>query len=108
MNRWVASSAPVERQRDGSRGVALQVDHVERELTDLDGVAVGQDAVRFDRQRVGVQLVRRGGHPGRLGHLGQRQPVVLVLVAGDDQCQLRREALDELEQDLGVVGGVDE
>jgi Putative antitoxin len=100
-NLWVS---PVEGQRDRPGSMALQMDHVKGQVTDFDGVAVGQDPVRFDRQRVGVQLMGGGGHPGRLGHLGKSQPVVLMLVAGDDQRQVWGVALDECEQNLGVLG----
>ena len=48
------------------------------------------------------------GAPVERGHVGQRQPVILVLVAGHDQGQRRSEPLDQLEQDRGIVGGVDE
>src|SRR5258708_1454494 len=41
----------IERQRDGSGGVTPEVDDVEGQLPDLDGVAIGQQSVRFDRQR---------------------------------------------------------
>src|ERR1700716_4286644 len=52
----------VERQGDGSGCVTLQMDDVERQLADLDGVTVGQVSVRLDRQRLGVELMRCGRH----------------------------------------------
>ncbi len=86
----------------------MQVDDVEGQLADLDGVAMGEDPVGLDRQRLGVELMRCGRCAGGLGHLFERLHMIEVLVAGDDQGQLRREPFDEFEQDLGVVGRVDE
>src|ERR1700733_8968951 len=45
-----AGGRAVERQCDGSRGVSAEMDDVERQVTDLDDVAAGQQAVRLDRQ----------------------------------------------------------
>jgi hypothetical protein len=67
---------------------AAQMDHVERQITDDDGVAAGQEPVRGDRQCVGVKLMDRGGRSGGLGNRLQRLPVVEVLMGGDDHLQL--------------------
>ena len=61
-----------------------------------------------DGQRFGVELVRGGRCAGGLDHLGERLPVVAVLVAGHDEGQRRGVPLDQVEQDGRVVGGVDE
>ena len=108
MNRCVRLVGAVQRERDGPGGVAPQMDDVEGQLTDRDGVAVGEDAIGRDRQRFGVELMRRGRHAGRLGHLVQRKPVVLVLVAGQDQREFRGVLLDQFQQDFGLIGRVDE
>src|SRR5689334_12436559 len=50
-------SGPVEGQRDRSWRMPAQMDDVEGQLADLDGVAAGQQAVRSYRQRFGVDLV---------------------------------------------------
>ena len=110
MNSCVASPAAgaAQCQRHRTRGVPAQVDDVERQLADLDGVAVGQQPVGLHGQRVGVDLVRGGRGAGRLDDGLERLPVVEVLMAGDDQRQLRRVLADEVDQVVGVVGGVDE
>jgi hypothetical protein len=84
------------------------MDDVERQLADLHRVAVCQEPVRLHGQGLRIELVCGGRHTGRPGDLRQCQPVILMLVAGHDQGQLRSEPPDQLEQDLGVVGGVDE
>ena len=88
--------------------MAAQVDDLEAQLPDLHGVAAGQQSVRPDRERVGVQAVRSGGSVGRVGDRRQRTPMVRVLMAGDDQRQRGRVSFDQIEQDLGFVRGVDE
>ena len=88
--------------------MALQVDHVEGQVSDGDGVAVGQDPVRADRQRVGVESVGRGGDAGGLDNLLQCEPVVAVLVAGDDQGQFGGVSFDQVEQHGCVIGRIDE
>ena len=88
--------------------MSLQVDDVERQLTDPNGVAVAEDAIGRDGQRFCVELVGGGWCARRLHDLGKRQPVVLVLVAGDDQRQRGGVPLDEVEEDRRVVGRVDE
>ena len=54
----------VEGEGDRSLGVTLEVNDVESEVADGDGVTVGEDAVRGDRQWLGVQGVRRGRRAG--------------------------------------------
>lgn len=74
----------------------------------MHAVAVGEQPVRFDRQRVGVDRMGRGRRPGGRGHRLQRLPVVEVLVTGNDQGQLRRVPPDQVDEDLRVIGGVDQ
>jgi hypothetical protein len=88
--------------------VPAQVDDVEGEITDVDGVPTGQQPAGPHRQRPGVLLVRGGGHPGGLGHRRQGLPVIEVLMGGDDHAQLRRMFFDQLDQVFGVVGRVDQ
>ncbi len=90
MNSCTASpaAAPLSASATDPSVWPLQVDDVEAQLADLDGVAVGEDPVGLDRQRCGVESMRSGRRTGRLRDLGQRQPVIAVLVAGDDQRQL--------------------
>src|SRR5271166_4473676 len=54
----------VQRQRDRSGRMPAQMDDVERQLANVHGVAAGQQAVRLDRQRLGVDLVRGGRGAG--------------------------------------------
>ena len=48
------------------------------------------------------------GAPVASATSAEREPVVLVLMAGDDERQRRGVLRDEVEQDAGIVRGVDE
>jgi hypothetical protein len=106
--RDAAGGGAAEGERDRSGCVSAQVDDVEGQVTDLHGVAVGQQTVRFHRQRLGVDLVRGGRGAGGLGHRLQRLPVVEMLVAGHDQRHLGRVLPNQVDERIGVVGGVDQ
>ena len=104
----VARGGAAQREGNRSLGVTLEVDDVEGEFADLDGVAVGQDAIRRDGQRFGVELVRGGRCARGARHLGKRLPVIAVLMSGHDESQGRGVLLDQVEKNGRVVRRVDE
>ncbi len=97
-----------ECERDGAGGVAGEVNHVEGDLADGDCVAVLEEAVGPDGQCVGVEWMGGGVHAGGRRDVLERQPVVAVLVRGDDQVERRRVFADKLVDAVRLVGGVDE
>jgi hypothetical protein len=72
---------------EGAGGVAAEVDDVEGDLADGEGVALGEQEVGRNRERLGVFGV--GGGVGAVG-TGDRAeclPVVGMLVGGEDGAQ---------------------
>ena len=107
LNRRPITGRP-QRQRHRARCMTAQMNDVEVQLTDHDGVAAGQEPVRCHRERLGVELMDGSRRAGGLRDSLQGLPVVAVLVGGDDHLQFRRVFGEQGHQQFGVVGGVDQ
>jgi hypothetical protein len=93
-------------QRDAARRVADQVDNRQRRVAEPYRAAILDEFVRRHRDARGVRRVRDGDRAGRAVDLGERLPVVGVLVRGHDP--LHRRVADHLEQSLRLGGRVDQ
>jgi hypothetical protein len=93
-------------ERDAAGRVADQVDRGQRHVAELDRPAVLHEFVGRHRDARRVQRVRDGGRASGGLYLGERPPVVAVLVRRDDLLYLA--VADHLQQSFRLGGRVDQ
>jgi DNA-binding transcriptional ArsR family regulator/uncharacterized protein YndB with AHSA1/START domain len=99
-------AAGVVVDRDAARRVPAQVDEGHLDVTEPERLAMPGPPADRHGQLVGISRMRDHLRAGVLGDLGQRLPVVPVLVRGHDRAD--GGVADQLDQPARLVGRVDQ